>query len=189
MTELERDLRALAQRWDDEAFQHEMRGDTENELSEKIARAYRGCMGAILELVSKHFQHTLVAPHESTGARRTDPASSHEAVPTPEKAAKDMQRVLDALRRWWKETRDPPTARELATYSGILYETVHKRLPDLEDAGEVVRWVESYLGNVRMAALGTAYNRKHPCGNKPFMRKCTVTGKRACVWWVRLGDA
>jgi len=185
MTELGRDLRVLVQRWRKRASANIDSYGTHD----LIALTLRTCASDVeMAVASKRILHPNVAPHESTGARRTDPASSHEAVPTPEKAAKDMQRVLDALRRWWFDHSTPPTARELATYSGILYETVHKRLPDLEDAGEVVRYVESYLGTVRMAALGTAYNRKHPCGNKPFMRKCTVTGKRACVWWVRRRD-
>ena len=70
-------------------------------------------------------------------ARRTDPASSHEAAAqVTASGVRDSQcaAVLDALRR-----HPGSTSLELATASGLDRYVVARRLPELERDGRAVR--------------------------------------------------
>lgn len=78
-------------------------------------------------------------------ARVNDPSTSKQAAAghvASGNHARGKAAVLAALRMY-----DNSTAKELAQYSGLPYETVHKRLPDLRKDG-VVRNGEAVFCNV-----------------------------------------
>lgn len=92
-------------------------------------------------------------------ARRTDPATSHEAaakVTRSGKAAAHRQIVLDALR-----SHPRTTYRELAEVCGLEHHEVMKRLNDLRHNGDAV-------------------NPKD--GDELIRRACRVTGNSMTIW-------
>ena len=88
-------------------------------------------------------------------ARTTDPASSHLAAADVEASgagARQARAVLAAVARW-----PGRTAREISDSTGLDRYAVSRRLPELEEAGEVRRGA---------------------------MRRCQVGGRQSLTWWV-----
>ena len=104
---------------------------------------------------------------EHPTARTTDPISSHEGV---DRVATKRQReaVLSEV-----HIRPGRTARELAGETGLDYEMVHKRLPELRTEGKV--------SNHRQPLQRDRYGTLFPL--RPSTRKCSVTGRQAMEWW------
>lgn len=76
-------------------------------------------------------------PRLQARARRTDPATSHEAAERVESSgtAKAHQAIIAAA------VKEHPglTAGELPQHCGLLYEHVHKRLSEIERLGHIKR--------------------------------------------------
>lgn len=91
-------------------------------------------------------------------ARRTDPATSHEAARAVElDGTASTQREACKREVWRDEGR---TSAEIARDSGLDRYAVARRLPELRDADPPQAWAP----------------RKRA-------RKCEVMGRRALTWW------
>ena len=92
---------------------------------------------------------------ETPAARRTDPATSHQAAAQHTRSgARGRQRAQTAaaVQEWPGQT-----SSELAKLSGIDRYTLARRLSECETGGEVSRGA---------------------------IKTCAVTGKKALTWWV-----
>lgn len=101
------------------------------------------------------FRATETGWQATAAARRTDPATSHEAARLVEasgRAAAQRTACLDEVRR-----RPGQTAAEVAQALGLERHAPSRRLPELERAGLVRR------GQVK--------------------KQCTVMGTAAMTWW------
>lgn len=88
---------------------------------------------------------------EQPVARRTDPATSHEAaerVTRDGSRARQVAACLDAVRRW-----PGCTSAELAVRMGVSRYMPARRLPELRSAGKVANGVSRECSVTRRAAL------------------------------------